>query len=252
MKDVYWFNSDYQSITELATQLATLDDALASCKGTCLTRSPHSELYRVQSPIGYLYVKIYRSAGKKLRRFICRSRAQAEWENLKYFQSLGIHTPDLIAYGERRAWGLFRMGVIIIREIPSAFDLMKLSYEQPMLFKQRSWLNHVMDKVASFTRQLHAKGFIHNDLKWRNILIECSTLPSRVYFIDCPIGRRRYGYMKHRGIIKDLACLDKVARNVLSRTNRLRFYLYYVKQKTLSSADKRIIKKIAHFFQGRN
>jgi tRNA A-37 threonylcarbamoyl transferase component Bud32 len=252
MSDVYWFNPDYQQVTALVDQLGSLDRAFAcQIKGTYLTGSPYSGLYRVESPIGYLYVKIYRSAGKHLRRFIGRSRPQAEWENLKLFENWGINVPDRIAYGERRVWGLFRMAVIVTREVPFAVDLMRLSQEQPSLFKEKNWLVSVMNQVAELTRQLHHQGFIHNDLKWRNILIESNTQLAKVYFIDCPVGRRRYGYMRYRGIIKDLACLDKVARQVLSRTDRLRFYLYYVKQKTLSAGDKRILKKIVHFFEGR-
>jgi hypothetical protein len=52
-------------------------------------------------------------------------------------------------------------------------------------------------------------------------------------------------------MIKDLACLDKVAKYHLSRTQRLRFYLQYRGRERLSTADKRRVRGIVKFFEGR-
>jgi hypothetical protein len=52
-------------------------------------------------------------------------------------------------------------------------------------------------------------------------------------------------------IVKDLACLDKLAKYHLSRTQRLRFYLDYAQKKRLDDADKRRIRKVLRFFEGR-
>ncbi|NLJ12975.1 MAG: heptose kinase, partial [Gammaproteobacteria bacterium] len=52
-------------------------------------------------------------------------------------------------------------------------------------------------------------------------------------------------------IIKDLACLDKVAKYHLSNTQRLRFYLQYKQKTRLSAQDKQQIGKIVRFFEGR-
>jgi hypothetical protein len=50
---------------------------------------------------------------------------------------------------------------------------------------------------------------------------------------------------------KDLACLDKVAKQVLSRTQRLRFYLQYRGRQRLNQVDKRRIRQVLRFFEGR-
>ena len=55
----------------------------------------------------------------------------------------------------------------------------------------------------------------------------------------------------HYRIIKDLACLDKVAKRVLSRTQRLRFYLQYRGRVRLSQSDKQRVRRILKFFEGR-
>jgi hypothetical protein len=52
-------------------------------------------------------------------------------------------------------------------------------------------------------------------------------------------------------IIKDLACLDKVAKQQLSRTQRLRFYLQYRGRARLNAGDKQRLGKIIGFFEGR-
>ena len=61
----------------------------------------------------------------------------------------------------------------------------------------------------------------------------------------------RWGPVLRYRIIKDLACLDKVAKQQLSRTQRLRFYLQYRGRQRLSAADKRRLRKIIGFFEGR-
>jgi hypothetical protein len=52
-------------------------------------------------------------------------------------------------------------------------------------------------------------------------------------------------------IAKDLACLDKVAKYTLSRTQRLRFYLQYCGRQHLNAADKRRVRQIVGYFEGR-
>ena len=97
---------------------------------------------------------------------------------------------------------------------------------------------------------MHGAGFAHNDLKWRNLLVTHGERP-QVYLIDCPSGSYWWGVFLNYRIIKDLACLDKVAKYVLTRTQRLRFYLEYVQQARIGTEDKRRIKRILSFFAGR-
>ncbi len=52
-------------------------------------------------------------------------------------------------------------------------------------------------------------------------------------------------------IIKDLACLDKVAKYQLPRSVRLRFFLQYRGHSKLTPADKKMLRRILGFFAGR-
>ena len=108
----------------------------------------------------------------------------------------------------------------------------------------------MLHQVAQATRALHDIGFAHNDLKWRNLLVGPGERPT-VYWIDCPSGCFWWGAFLQYRIIKDLACLDKVGKYQLARTQRLRFYLDYAGKVRLDAGDKARIRRILRFFEGR-
>jgi len=229
-------------------------DAVFALTGTCVSRDPQSEVVRVEyAGIGY-YVKRYRRAGKGLRRWVGRPRVVAEWQNLDYyFTRWGVPAAAVVAYGcEQRwglwRWGLFKRGALITRELSGCDDLATLAQNRDARLRDAAWLAHVSRQLAEATRRLHAHRFAHNDLKWRNLLVDQD---GKLFFIDCPSGRFWRGAFLRYRIVKDLACLDKVARTVLSRTQRLRFYLYYAERARLNAADKRRVRRIVAFFAGR-
>ena len=189
------------------------------------------------------YVKRYRAEGKHRWKAFGRSRPLAEYRNLAYFEQLGIPVPRVVAYGTERTLGLFRRGTIVTEAVPQATDLQTLVRTQPDLFLDRTWMFQVLRLLAGYVRRLHDDGFTHGDLKWRNILATTTETP-RVYLIDCPSGSRKLPPRHKHFVIKDLASLDKMAARHLSRTTRLRFYLWYSNQTRLTPKDKRLIAKV--------
>ncbi|MNN11907.1 3-deoxy-D-manno-octulosonic-acid kinase [compost metagenome] len=194
------------------------------------------------------YVKRYRSAGKVYHRYLPRPRIKAEWQNLKQFAKWGIPTAEVVAWGLERRHGAFVRGAMITRELPGTQDLALLARDNDPRLRDRAWVDHVSRQVAAHTRTLHDHHFTHNDLKWRNLLVDPQ---GTVYFIDCPSGNYWVGFMLHYRITKDLACLDKVAKYHLSNTQRLRFYLQYRRRERLNASDKKRVRHIARFFEGR-
>ena len=132
-------------------------------------------------------------------------------------------------------------------EIPQVMDMLTVVSTAPEKLRDRDWLDRVGRRLSEHVSLMHKMGFVHNDLKWRNVLVDFEESPE-VYLFDCPLGRKMIGPLLNRGIIKDLACLDKVAKYQLSRTERLRFYKYYVGKDRLDSFDRDRIKKILGFF----
>ena len=129
-------------------------------------------------------------------------------------------------------------------------DLAWLAQHRPERFNDPVWIKSISRQLAAITSVLHAHRFAHNDLKWRNILVKAEGDP-QLFLIDCPTGQRWPAFLLKRRIIKDIACLDKLGKYHLSRTQRLRFFLLYRKKKRLEESDKKMIVKILNFFEGR-
>lgn len=223
-------------------------DAVFALQGEHLTRDPLSEVIRIECEGVRYYVKRYWGAGKGLRRWIGRPRVKAEWQNLKHFAGWGIPTAPIMAYGLERRGGAFARGALITRELEHTEDLALLAQRGDPRLQDAAWVDRVSRQLARATRTLHDHHFTHNDLKWRNLLVNPQ---AELFFIDCPSGSFWWGPLLRYRIVKDLACLDKVASKVLSRTQRLRFYLQYCGAERLSAADKRQVAKIVRFFEGR-
>lgn len=231
----------------LAVDFASLE-AVFALSGERLTSDPLSEVIRIERDGVRYYVKRYWGAGKGLRRYLGRPRVKAEWQNLKLFAKWGIATAEIVAHGLERRNGAFLRGAVITRELPGTLDLAYVSREQPGRLADRFWLDGISRQLACATRTLHDHNFTHNDLKWRNLLVNET---GDLFLIDCPTGSFWWGPLLRYRIDKDLACLDKVASQVLSRSQRLRFFLQYLGRARLNAADKRQVRRILKFFEGR-
>ena len=223
--------------------------AAIGAPGEEINGNPMSRLVRYRDGDDYYYIKTYTSRGRWLRRFTGRSRIRAEWENLQAFVAMGIPTADLVAYGESGTSGFYR-GTLITREVRGTSDLAALADSGHSLLGDRQWRLQIIGRLSETVQNMHGHGFVHNDLKWRNILVDLTVNPT-VYLIDCPLGRKMPGPFLTRGIIKDLACLDKIAGQQLSKMERLRFYLAYKGKSRLSVKDKKEIYRVLQFFEGR-
>lgn len=228
----------------------TLDEVW-SLAGEPVAADPISEVLRIRRHDGVYYLKRYTAGGKWLRRYAGRSRPRAEFENLRMFAELGIPTAEVVGYSAQKRYGVVRRAALMTREIPQTEDLAQLARRGDSRLADEHWVDTVSRQLADYTARLHRTGFAHNDLKWRNILVTQGTEP-RVYLIDCPLGRRRYGLLRRRAQVKDLACLDLHARIHLRQTVRLRFYLRYCGVRRLSKADKRLLRWVLRFFDRRD
>lgn len=231
----------------LAADFGSLE-AVFAIEGERLTKDPLSEVIRIERKGIRYYVKRYWGAGKGLRRYVGRPRVKAEWQNLRYFAKWGIPTAPIVAHGLERRYGAFVRGALITRELEGTLDLAALANTGDVRLHDAAWVDCVSRQLARATRLMHDHRFTHNDLKWRNLLVNEK---AELFFIDCPTGSFWWGSLLRYRIVKDLACLDKVAKRVLSRTQRLRFYLQYRGRSRLSDGDKTRVRQVLKFFEGR-
>jgi len=225
---------------------ASLDRVFA-LEGERVAADGESEVIRLQRDGYCYYVKRY-SAAKGLRRWLGRPRIQSEWLNLERFAAWGVPSVPVLARGLERRGLSFARGAMITREVPGTRDMADLARKADPRLQDAAWVAAISTQLAQATRTLHAHHFAHNDLKWRNLLVDEQT---RLYLIDCPTGGFWFGPLLRRRIVKDLACLDKVAKYQLSRTQRMRFFLDYRGRTRLSEGDKRRIRQILDYFEGR-
>lgn len=246
---VWWQSRRYSEFNQ-AHSMSQLDNIVNQYEADKLVSfGPYNKVIYYHHDDKSYYIKRYHKAGNHLRRYLGRSRVRGEWENLIYFMRMGIPIPAIVAYGEKRTGGLFNKGYLITEEVENAKDLASLSKEQSSRLKDYVWVNKVIDKAAQYTKKLHQEGFVHNDLKWRNILVTLDDEPE-LFFFDCPIGQHKYHWRYRRGVIKDLANLDRLAAKYLSRAARLRFYMKYQAINQLDDKHKKILRKVQAYFTG--
>ncbi|MCJ8170318.1 lipopolysaccharide kinase InaA family protein [Atopomonas sediminilitoris] len=238
-------------LTENYQQLLGLFGSLEqvfALQGQRLTKDPLSEVILLERDGVRYYVKRYWGAGKNIRRFLGRPRVKAEWQNLRHFSRWGIPTANVVAYGLERKAGQFVRGALITEGLPNTQDLAALAHSGDPRLQDRQWLAQISEQLALATATMHRHHFVHNDLKWRNLLVNDQ---AQLFFIDCPGGSFWFGPMLQYRIIKDLACLDKVAKYHLPRTVRLRFFLTYRGHARMTKTDKGMLRRILGFFEGR-
>lgn len=226
-------------------------DSVYALEGERLSGSLVSNVVRLTLDGRRYYVKRYFAGARNaVRGRLGMTRIESEWRNLRRFADWGIPTAEIVACGLERRHRRFIRGAMITAEIPHTHDLASLARGGDARFHDRQWVCTIIQSVARDTRVMHDHRFAHNDLKWRNILVNDDD-PPRTHWIDCPDGMFWWGPFLRYRIVKDLACLDKMAKRHLSRSDRLRFYLSYAKKQRLGDADKQQIRKILHFFAGR-
>lgn len=222
-----------------------LDDSF-SLQGVPITQDRISRVVRCYLGERHFYIKCYNLAGKHLQNWLGVPRIQREWENLLYFQALGLPTPLLVAFGKKRHWGRFDRGVLVTQEVQASRDLANLAASEAWPSLPYRWRVDVANQVMDGVARLHEQGFCHGDLYWRNLLVRGMRQPT-VYFFDCPAGRFWWGAFLNYRRIKDLASLDKTACIYLSASERMRCYLRYKGLSVLTPQAKAEIRKVLFY-----
>jgi tRNA A-37 threonylcarbamoyl transferase component Bud32 len=237
---------DKQNCDPDALQQFSSVEKVFSCNGELIVKDKISEVIKFYGSTKTYYIKRYTASGKKFRSFFRKSLICSEWENLVSLKKMGLPVPNLIAHGEKMKNGHFLGGALITEEVKNSANLAQHLSSNTDLINNKKWLYSVIDQIAHYIHEMHDHKFIHRDLNLRNILVQTLGNPA-VYFIDCPAGGFKKGFYLKRGIIRDLAHLDKVARYLMSTKDLLRFYKKYKQIDKLTPDDKKLIAQIHHF-----
>ncbi len=234
--------SEHKNI--IAKQFPTMD-SIFHVDAEIISKSIQSEIFSYSIDNRHFFIKrYYRSLS--FASWFGFSRFRIETKNQLWFNQMGLSSAPVVAFGEERFLFKTLRGVLITEAIPNTVDLADIAKNQPEKFRNKYWVNSLSKQLADILRLFHSHRFCHNDLHWRNILIQENPQSSVVqaYLIDCPFGRRVIWPFLNYKKLKDLANIDKLAPQHLSRTQRLRFFLAYRNITTLGAADKNVIKNI--------
>lgn len=229
--------------SNITSQFSSLD-AVFKLDGKIISKSSQSEIFSHSIEGKPYFIKRY-FRSKNIGSWLGFSRFQVESRNQLWFNKQGIPSARVVAVGEESFFLKTKRGVLITEGIQNVKDLLDIAKNSHEKLTNTEWRNYLISQIADVTAKLHQNRFCHNDLHWRNILVqEDQNNKPRIYLIDCPSGKRLFWPLLHYRIIKDLATLDKKAPKYLTRTQRLRFFLAYRKTSKLSLEDKKLLREI--------
>lgn len=196
-----------------------------------------------------VYMKRYDSPGKKVQ---LKSWAEhgrkvslADCDRLpgRWLSELGILSPKIVAYGSQ--WeGIFeKRSFIITQEIPGGVSLEK---QLPSFFGEtgKEAFNQRKDfiyKLADLARTFHESGLRHRDFYLSHFFLDSQ---GRIYLIDL---HRTFvpTLLKGRFKVKDIAQLHySCPGDIITNTDRIRFYKRYMNRDRLDSGDRSFIIKV--------
>lgn len=192
-----------------------------------VSKDDTGDVLRYETSNQVYYIKRFeRTEG--IRSWLGHSRLRMELRNLERFHQWGLNAPTVVGYGEDYILSRTIRGVLITVGVEGSDSLETIARQYPERFNQSNWLDSVLKQIADITATLHSQRFCHNDLFWRNLLIQNNAEGPKVFVIDCPSGSFWPSPFLYKRRVKDLACLDKLGTHYLSKTQRLRFVHYYV------------------------
>ncbi len=206
------------------------------------------------------YVKryYYRAWDKRLRgalrgTFVGPHRGLAEYRLLREMRHLGLPAVRPVACGTRRVGHFVVVSFLITEEVPGARNLTSLACDvqagrcavSPELRRA------IARRLARQVARMHAAGFAHGQLFWRNTLIRFDlTGQPEFFFLDVrPRRGGRHMARRPRWWLTELAHLAASALPFSTRTERLRFLHEYYGARRLSPNLKQHYREIDRLAQ---
>lgn len=252
-----WVDVDYQTDLE-RVGLASFDAVMNGTRGKLLRTLPDRENWRLefaqQGRRHVLFLKKHRvrSFLERLRSWVGVRRsmtaARIEAENVAALKRAGIETMRVVAFGES-VRGAQIQSFFMTEELNGFTQLDHLLRQRfapaAECIHQDDDLKALAASVADVASRFHKAGFNHRDFYCCHFFIQ--ELPGgrfAVRLIDLQRVELRY-WLRDRWLVKDLAQLAYSApRERVGRTLRMAFIKRYLGITRLSTADKRLIRRV--------
>jgi hypothetical protein len=229
--------------------LDSVASILSRVDGRVVAWSRTTDTLYVPNPRGGpgFYVKryLYPRWSKRVRgafrgTFFGMHRGQVEFRALNRLRELGIPAVRAVAYGGRRILHFVQACFLITEEAPGTCTLMKFADDvatgQRALDGRRR--RAIVRALAAQIAELHATGFSHGNLFWRNVLIRFGPDGSPEFFLvdPQPLLRWRGFPAPERWYRIELAQLAVSAGRFATTAEMVRFARFYYGVRRLTDA----------------
>jgi tRNA A-37 threonylcarbamoyl transferase component Bud32 len=212
--------------------LAVLGSAVKRERRTLVTIVQRSREGFPVDEVSSFVLKVYKyPVLPRLRTALQISKAEREFNGLRYLNEIGIGAAQAVGYGvQRDAFGFVRSCFVITRFIDDSINLAKWYTEvndQDELDGKR--VDAVFTELGRILRRLHRAHFFLFTAKSKNILISKHHAPDQLFLIDLPYARTlpwrifaRWAQARDIGVL-----LGNVATSLSERAIEL-FYRSYL------------------------
>lgn len=198
--------------------------------------------FQTENPKATLFLKRYQNtpAIKQIDNWLSRQKRISTMDcdrmPAKILSRLGINVPKTVAFGVQWQGVFEKRSFIITEKIPNAESLEKRL--PASFFSDRK---KFVENLAVFVSKFHKTGFRHRDLYLCHIFCDDA---GKFTLIDLNRVFKPM-FFGEKFLVKDLAQLYYSSPgSVITRADRLRFYLAYAGKTKLSICDRMLIKKI--------
>lgn len=226
-----WYKKGWEEPL-IDTGIAKGDNWARLCPGEFISGgSPITNCYRVKLNNGEtVYFKRYVYDLRRIQFWMMPTKAAVEVFSYQIMRQHGMEVPDVVAYGEHRHFGTLFAAFIVTKEIPNTINLVQFARDQWFAMDEPERTNiyqQIASRICTQVKTMHAAGFFHHDLKWKNILLRHDDTGWHPIWIDSPRGaivRLR----QRRSIIIELGRLGRLAGHYLSTKQQLQWLHEYL------------------------
>jgi len=238
------------------TGIAEGDNWARLCPGEFISGgSPITNCYRVTLSNGeVVYFKRYVYDKPRPQFWMMPSKAAVEVFSYHFMKKNGLDVPEVVAYGEQRHYGSLFAAFIVTKEVPNTINLVQFARDQWFSMNEPEKTiayQQLADRICIQVKTMHAAGFFHHDLKWKNILLQHNECGWHPIWIDSPRGAH-VSLRKRRSTIIELGRLGRLAGHYLSTKQQLRWLHDYLGVGASKNEVKKLYNDVKDYLDRRN
>lgn len=186
---------------------------------------------------GGIYIKYFKRKGYSdyVKYLFTPARTRTEWKVAGELLSKGINTALPLAMAEKRTWTLLDSSMIITKAVPRSEPLMEFcqtTFSGELSKEKLAEKKKLLNDLAGFIRNIHRKGFFHNDLHAGNILIKFnndyfSPVKDYSFYLMDLHHVKILKKLSQRKRLHNLAQLFNSLSSILTKSDRLGFVKSY-------------------------